>query len=702
LLAFSPLATATETAPVSSPDLSAIRRESAEHLRRLKGQQAAQQSAGGAASGSLLDELALWRQIELIVAQRETVLQEMQSARAAAEITAAADIEITNFLELEEERDTLAIKQGKLESLRREIQAEHSLMLETKESLQRAEQDRRRVAENLLTASDGSRQALQTEERLDAVRIRLQQQQLALHRDTIAEMTQRQQLVESSIDQHRDRIARAGNGIRLSKTELEQQLTRIADMEQTVRGQLSKLDQQMHSFLLDSSNQQSTAASTRLGVIREESQMLRQLLSEIAAIRECWMRRYHFSNQDGPADQWMTWRDEARQAEERLTQIQNRLATRTMERRQQVAAIQSQSASGTDELSSQLAQIEAIIDAYGNLQVLAAKARRTYIRFSEDLEAQYGGHSIRALSVWAGNRFRSIWDYELTAVDDRSVTVGKLVIAFLLLIVGLIISKWTSSIVAFRVLPRFGFSHAAAMTIRQMMMYGLIVAVAMLSLKMVNVPLTIFAFLGGAAAIGVGIGSQNTVANFISGLILLIQRPIRIGDLVNVDGIDANVEHIGARATRVRTSENLEVLIPNSNILQNKVTNWTLSDTRIRSSVAVGVAYGTNVQPVIETLQRVANRNPKVLDQPCPIVLFEDFGDSSLVFKVHFWSHMRTIIEGQKLCSEIRVAIDDAFRHAGIVIAFPQRDVHLDLQSPIEVALTDGESSMLRRPRRAA
>jgi small-conductance mechanosensitive channel len=259
-----------------------------------------------------------------------------------------------------------------------------------------------------------------------------------------------------------------------------------------------------------------------------------------------------------------------------------------------------------------------------------------------------------------------------------------------------------SSIVAFRILPRLGFSHAAATTIRQMMMYGLIVAMTMLSLKMVNVPLTIFAFFGGAAAIGVGFGSQNTVANFISGLILLIQRPIRIGDLVNVDGIDANVEHIGARATRVRTSENLEVLIPNSNILQNKVTNWTLSDTRIRTSVAVGVAYGTPVQPVVETLQRVVSQHSRVLVEPNPIVIFEDFGDSSLVFKVHFWIHMRTIMEGHEVRSDIRVAIDDAFRRAGIVIAFPQRDVHLDLQSPIEVALTDRQRSISRPLRRAA
>lgn len=234
------------------------------------------------------------------------------------------------------------------------------------------------------------------------------------------------------------------------------------------------------------------------------------------------------------------------------------------------------------------------------------------------------------------------------------------------------------------------------------MIYALFAATTMLSLHMVNVPLTVFAFLGGAVAIGVGFGSQNTIANFISGLILLVQRPIRIGDLVNVDGIDANVEHIGARATRVRTSENLEILIPNHNILNNNVTNWTLSDTRIRTSVSVGVAYGTPVRPVQDALKRAVVDHPKVIGESEPIVIFRDFGDSSLVFDVHFWIHMRTIMDRSVVRSDIRVAIDDAFRREGIVIAFPQRDVHLDLDSPLEIAVTDARSEPLQQRSRAA
>lgn len=705
LLSFSMVVTATEPVEPSSTNFSAALDQSAQNASRLQSLLAAKKAAGDSVSSSLQDELALWRQIELVVAQRKTVFEATQSEPPPVETAGADEGEISRFLQLDEARDDLAVAEDNLQSMQRELQAERSLMLDTKELLHQAEQNRRLTTEHLLSASADSSRQLQTRQRLNGLRVRLHQEQLQLHRTTIGEISKRHDRIESIIATHRDRIERAmsGSRLRLSDGELAQQLAKIGDMEQTVRGQLSKLDRQLHELLV-TSPQESNSATNNLDVIREESQLLRQLLAEIASLRECWKRRYIVSNRNSVADQWMNWLDETRQAKDRLAQIHIRLANRTMLRRQQASAIRGQSELGeraADDPLSELAPIERIIEEYGSLQMLAARARRTYTRFAEDLEARQGGGLIRYLTSWVGNRFRSLWEYELTAVDDRSITVGKLVTAFLLLIVGLIISKVMSSIVAFRILPRFGFSHAAAMTIRQMMMYCLFVAMTMLSLHMVNVPLTIFAFLGGAAAIGVGFGSQNTIANFISGLILLIQRPIRIGDLVNVDGIDANVEHIGARATRVRTSENLEVLIPNSNILHNRVTNWTLSDTRIRTCVTVGVAYGTDVRPVVETLQRVVAMNPKVLNEQSPIVLFEDFGDSSLVFTVHFWIHMRTIMDRDQVRSDVRVAIDHAFRHAGIVIAFPQRDVHVDLRAPIEVALTDNQRSV-SRPRRAA
>jgi small-conductance mechanosensitive channel len=141
-------------------------------------------------------------------------------------------------------------------------------------------------------------------------------------------------------------------------------------------------------------------------------------------------------------------------------------------------------------------------------------------------------------------------------------------------------------------------------------------------------------------------------------------------------------------------------MVPNSKFLENNVTNWTLSDTRIRTSVSVGVAYGSPVRDVIDRLKHVIGQHEKVLNSPEPIVLFKDFGDSSLAFEVHFWVHMKRIMDGARVRSDVRAAIDDDFRDAGIVIAFPQRDVHIDMQAPLEVRLSGAETSSEHRLRR--
>ncbi|MEM9658818.1 MAG: mechanosensitive ion channel domain-containing protein, partial [Planctomycetota bacterium] len=268
--------------------------------------------------------------------------------------------------------------------------------------------------------------------------------------------------------------------------------------------------------------------------------------------------------------------------------------------------------------------------------------------------------------------------------------------------VGFLLSRTISRIFGKRLFRGLGLSSAGSAALQTLMFYALLTCFTLLSLDVVNVPLTMFAFLGGAAAIGVGFGSQNLLNNFISGVILLVERPIRVGDLVNVEGTDANIEKIGARSTRVRTGENLEMLIPNSKFLENKDTNWTLSDTRIRTSVSVGVAYGSPVRQVVDMLGKAVTGHPKVMDEPAPIVLFRDFGDSSLLFETHFWIHMNRIMDGAIVESEVRVRIDELFRDAGVTISFPQRDVHLDVQSPIRVQLDRGGSAVRGERLRAA
>jgi small-conductance mechanosensitive channel len=295
------------------------------------------------------------------------------------------------------------------------------------------------------------------------------------------------------------------------------------------------------------------------------------------------------------------------------------------------------------------------------------------------------------------------WDYEITAVDDRPITVRKIATGLILLLIGLYLSRRISRFFGHRMLPRLGMNNGVATAVQTISFYSLITMFGFVALELANVPITVFAFLGGAVAIGVGFGSQNILNNFISGLILLAEQPIRVGDLVEVNGLYGTVEKIGARSTRVKTGSNLEMIVPNSKFLEDNVTNWTLSDTRMRTCVTVGVAYGSRTDLVEELLRKVVLDSPHTLHEPEPIVLFKEFGDNALNFEVHFWIQMRTIMQSQRIESDLRFAIDRLFREADITIAFPQRDIHFHTERPIEVSLRQAtEARAAVRPKRAA
>jgi len=208
-----------------------------------------------------------------------------------------------------------------------------------------------------------------------------------------------------------------------------------------------------------------------------------------------------------------------------------------------------------------------------------------------------------------------------------------------------------------------------------------VIALAVLlfsGLAMLNVPLAAFAFVSGAVAIGFGFGAQNIINNFISGWILMWERPIRIGDFLEIGDTRGTVEAINTRSTRIRRIDGVHLLIPNSYLLENTVVNWTLVDRLVRTSVMVGVAYGSPVRRVSELMARAAAEHPGILADPAPLVLFSDFGDSALVFEIYFWINASVERDMRVIRSDLRYRIDELFRESDVTIAFPQRDVHID------------------------
>lgn len=312
-------------------------------------------------------------------------------------------------------------------------------------------------------------------------------------------------------------------------------------------------------------------------------------------------------------------------------------------------------------------------------------------RLSEEISLKLNKIPIgqKASRIW--DEIQNIWNFEIWVIDNRPVTVRKLIVSFFILIIGILIAKYSVRILTKRLLSFARLKETTAAAFQKMFLFLAYLLVFLFVLRMVNIPLAAFAFLGGAIAIGVGFGAQNLINNFISGFIIMGERPINIGDLIEVEGILGQVEDVGARSTRVRTGENIHILVPNSSFLEKSITNWTLSDKKIRTHVTVGVVYGSPVENVKKLLLEATKGIENVLPEPGPFVLFSDFGDNALIFDVYFWISIRQIIERRKIESRVRFRIDALFREGGLVIAFPQRDVHLDTQRPLELRLIDEE-----------
>ena len=287
-------------------------------------------------------------------------------------------------------------------------------------------------------------------------------------------------------------------------------------------------------------------------------------------------------------------------------------------------------------------------------------------------------------------KIQNIWNMELWVIDDHGVTVKKLVMALILLIIGLVFIKKIIALWIRRLLVRTHMKETTAAAVEKIINYFTVFLIVLFALRVVNIPLTLFTFLGGAVAIGVGFGAQNLINNFISGFIIMAEQPIKIGDLIEIEGNFAMVEEIGARCTRIRTGGNVQILVPNSSFLEKNIINWTLSDKEVRAQITVGVIYGSPVREAERILLQVADEHKRVRKVPKPFVLFNDFGDSSLIFDLYFWISMNRIMDRRIIESDIRFRIDELFREAGIVIAFPQRDIHIDTPKPLEFRILKG------------
>ncbi len=272
---------------------------------------------------------------------------------------------------------------------------------------------------------------------------------------------------------------------------------------------------------------------------------------------------------------------------------------------------------------------------------------------------------------------------------DNRLSIGLFMAALFLIYAAYCISKVIQSILLQSVLPSKNVDRGVQLSITRLLHYAIMLTGFLMALQALGFSLTNLTILGGALGVGVGFGLQAIINNFASGLILLFERPIKVGDTIQIGEELAEVKVLGLRATIVQTFDNAEIVVPNSDLITSQVTNWTLKERRIRIKVPVGVAYGSDVEKVLQILLNCAAERPEILDTPKPSALFLAFGASSLDFELRVF--IPEFTDRRQVQSELNLDINREFTDAGIEIPFPQSDLHLRSVDPKAAEIFSGK-----------
>lgn len=282
---------------------------------------------------------------------------------------------------------------------------------------------------------------------------------------------------------------------------------------------------------------------------------------------------------------------------------------------------------------------------------------------------------MQEVSGWL-ERIMSVLEVPIFDLGGRPFTLWSLVYVVVLIVLLFFAAGKIRAWVSGPMLSRTKLDAGARQSVGTITRYVMLLLGLLIILQTAGIDLTTLNVLAGAVGIGVGFGLQNVVSNFISGLIIMFERPIKIGDRIVVDQVEGDVVQIGARSTVILTNDNINIIVPNSKFITENVVNWMYNDASVRMRIPVGVAYGTDVRKVERILLEVAKAERDVLDDPAPLVRFVGFGDSSLDLELRVWTSSAVNRKG-RLISSLNFAIYDKFHENGIEIPFPQRDLHI-------------------------
>lgn len=559
---------------------------------------------------------------------------------------------------------------------------------------------------------------LEAENQLDMAQVIGLQIETNLKNEAVLEIKAKLQLANKQIGLLLDKLELTEHDVNQARAEIDIEKQRIhAEIDQTLAAREAIQQQNSalgHSVMSEPERAQlQQRRSTQLSNNDIKLQVLNRILNHLDVQREIWGQRWAFSQvadrkKADEAYALISKKQAVLKTHYQYIYLHRRLVmTKLTDQINQDVTLQAPGSGGVDHGPDSL-DFDSVISYSRLLRVIEA-TENLLTRAQADLDKKFAVKSLRdsleETRLTIAGFLADVWAFELFAVEDilvvdgqqlasqRSVTVSKVVTALAILIIGYWIAARLARIVEGLAVSRFDIDPSLARIARRWIFFTEVLLLIVISMLVVRIPLTVFAFMGGAVAIGAGFGMQNLLKNLISGLMLLMERPFRPGDLVEVGGIRGRITDIGVRSSQILDANGIETLIPNSTFIEQNVTNWTLSDQIVRIAVNVGAAYGSSTKDISRLLLDAADRHGLVLEEPAPQVLFEDFGNDALLFGLYVWVRLQRDVSWKAIASDLRFMINKSFNEHGIVIAFPQRDIHLDTSRPLEIRMVSNASA---------
>jgi len=732
---------AAETVPVE--DTAAKRIENARRLRIAQ-----RDSANGAApSSESSSEVDILKSVDAVLAQQQAVEQQVEELKSRKEelrkeleslgTQGIGEKPPYSFLLFDQLRDEVAAEKSRSNASVDKIAAATAARQQAEAALDQRQRAKRQ-AQSAVDANSDPEKAATLAAALAAAEqeAELAGEILTLRKIELAREKLAQEVQALALQVAEAKLAEVKKQVEFSPGDLEQILSQIQKQEEDIKLEISLAEgnlREAEKAWTEARNQYDQGNGDRKTLAekveawrlaREESQqkinMLNRQLQRLAQLRTLWERRFQFASGTAADGEPRNWLSESQQLIKELDREARVQLSNIEERRKIAATLDTKVEQAKQEfpelanwIAKQVSRVRNMVGLYERELTNIESARRLH----EKLVAEIAPDRLKIspLEWWATIRRSALafWNYELVTIEDSPLYVKTILKGILFLVLGIILARLVSALVVRRLLGKSKMSRDAKAALRTLIFYTLVVFVVVFVLAVVQVPLTVFTVIGGALALGVGLGSQNLVNNFLSGLIVMAERPVRIGERIVFGNYDGFVEEVGFRSTRIRTLTDHVVMIPNASLVSESIENIERRRC-VRRLLNVTITYDTPREKIIEAVQTIRNileedgiREPihPVFgwDEYPPRVVFNEYNADSLNILVVYWyappDYWAYLLHAEK----VNLRIFEEFERIGVEFAFPTQTLYLarDKRRDLAIEMLGGGGQATGNGRRA-